>query len=349
MRSAGSAQLVAIDASPKRIGMLGFPHMKLARTSQLTVALFGMALVSVDAGEVAPSPYLDQIQQEVVSDPFERAIRPITNPALFDLAVPRTQLHPFVMHQRLSRSIQTRAGDLDLGGDFQLYGLQLEYAFNDRFSLTALKDGYIDLNPDHTLSEETGFANLTAGFKWVCLLDAEDKLAISLSGQVEVPTGNSDVFQGTGDGAIIPTISVLKLYDRFQFAESLGVRLPFDNDEESTMLFYSAHVSYQLTETLFPLIELNYFRVLDEGDGGRRFNSQVGGAVPAVADFEGGDLINLGAANASENRDLLTLGLGMRWRINDHVDFGAAYEIPLTDKSANLMRSRITADFVYRF
>ncbi len=322
----------------------------------LSITLTGTAALNLSlarAGEMLPPPPPMEGAAEAVSpprdDPFERAIRPITNPALFDLAVPRSQLHPFFMYQSFPKSIDTAIGSVPVDGDLQVYALQLEYAFTDRFSLVALKDGYIDLNPDEVLSEETGFANLAAGFKWAFYYNPEDQLAMSLMTQVEVPTGNSDVFQGTGDGALIPSLNLLKLHDRLQFAGTLGLHLPFDSDEESTTLYSSAHVSYALTERIFPLVELNYFRVLDEGDGGRRFNSHVGGAVPAVAEFEGGDLINLGASNADANRDLVTLGMGLRFRANEHVDFGAAYEIPLTGKSENLMGSRITLDLVYRF
>lgn len=308
-----------------------------------------MATAGAKGGETPPLYEPSDPIAPIASDPFAQAIRPITNPTLFDLAVPRSQLHGIFMHQSLPNTLNTTIGDVPVDGDFQVYALQLEYALSETFSLIALKDGYIDINPDSTLSEETGFANLAAGFKWAFIYNPEDRFAVSLTTQVEVPTGNSDVFQGTGDAALVPSLSLLKLWDRFQFAETLGVHLPFDDDEESTTLFYSAHVSYALTDRIFPLAEINYFRVLDEGDGGRRFNSQVGGAVPAVAEFEGGDLINLGATNARSNKDLLTLGLGARFRLNDNIDIGAAYEFPLTHEEDSLMDSRITFDLVYRF
>lgn len=304
------------------------------------------------AGETEPAwtpPPNGKPSPTMVDDPFERAIRPITNPVLFNLAVPRTQLHPIFIHQTFPGSVETTIGSVPVDGDFQLYALQFEYAFSDTFSLVAEKDGYIHLDPDHTLSDASGWANLAAGFKWAFRYDPEKLQAASLSLVVEAPTGNTDVFQGTGDGAATPILSYLKLYDRFQFAGALGAHLPFDNDEESTTFFTSVHLSYALTERVFPLVELNYFRVLDEGDGGRRFSDQVGGAVPAVAEFEGGDLINLGAANADENPDFLSLGVGLRFRATDSIDLGFAYEFPLGDESDGLMDSRLTLDLVYRF
>lgn len=339
-----------VNSDPITDLMKSNPSKRLLLSGTATIA--SAILMAAQAGEPFKADPLvppSESTTPTMADPFDRAIRPITNPALFDLAVPRTQIHPIFMHQSLPNSVNTTIGKVPVDGDFQLYAVQLEWALNDRFSLIALKDGYIDLNPDATLSDESGFANLAAGLKWVFWQDPADRLAMSLSAQIEVPTGNGDVFQGTGSGAIIPTFSLLKLYDRFQFSEALGVHLPFDSDEESTMLFYSAHLSYELTEQFFPLIELNYFRVLDEGDGNARFQNQVGGAVPGVARFEGGDLINLGASNGSENADLLTLGMGFRYRFSDNVDLGLAYEIPLTSKSDNLMNSRITADLVWRF
>ena len=299
------------------------------------------------AGEPSKTPVPETA--EIPGDPFAAAIRPISSPTLFDLALPRTQIHPVFMYQRLPDSIDTALGSLSLDGDFFLYALQLEYAFNDRLSLIALKDGYIDFNPDSTLTETEGWANLAAGLKWAFLYQPENALAASLSVQVEAPTGNEDVFQGTGDGAIIPTISGLKLFDRLQLADSLGVRIPFDSDAESTDLFASVHASYALTDWFSPVVELNYFRVLDEGDGGTRFNTHVGGAVPAVAEFEGGDLISLGALNADENPDILTLALGFRLRPSEKTSVGFAYEFPLTDEEANLMESRITVDCTITF
>jgi hypothetical protein len=81
-----------------------------------------------------------------------------------------------------------------------------------------------------------------------------------------------------------------------------------------------------------PLVELNWFHVLDAGDGTGNFPSQVGGAVPAVLEFEGGDVFNLGAVNSGANRDFVTAAFGFRARLTDSVNVGAAYEIPLTNE-----------------
>ena len=314
------------------------------RFSLLAAALL-TSIPSIHAGEVSKAPIEEPAPP---SNPFDRAIRPITSPSLFDLAVPRTQAHFFFMQQNLPSSLSTTLGKLPVGGDFQVYALQLELALNERFSLVAAKDGYIDFNPDATLSKANGWANLSAGFKYAFLYRPEDALAAAFNLQIEAPTGNTDVWQGEGDGVAVPSVSFLKLHNRWQFAGNLGFKIPFDGDAESSTFHYNAHLSYALTDRFSPLLEVNYFRVLDEGDGGRRFDHQVDGLVPGVATFEGGDLVNYGASNVS-NKDLVTLGAGFRYRLTDNFDVGAAYEIPLTEEEENLMDSRITIDATFRF
>jgi hypothetical protein len=75
----------------------------------------------------------------------------------------------------------------------------------------------------------------------------------------------------------------------------------------------------------------------------------VGGLVPAVLQSEGGDLFNLGAVNAEDNRDFVTAAVGFRSRLSDSVDVGVAYEIPLTDEKNGLMDERITVDLIWTF
>ncbi len=313
-----------------------------------TILAAALPTASVRAGEPM-SPAKGPVTPDTFSSPFEDARRPISNLTLFDLALPRTGLRPIFAYHNLPDTINTELGPLPLGGDVEVYALQLEYAFNERFSFIAEKDGYLDMNPDATLSHAEGWANLAAGFKYAFLYNEATATAASFSLMVEAPTGNTDVFQGSGDGALLPAISAVKVWDKWQFAEALGMKIPFNTDAESTSGFFSAHLSYELTDKLSPLVEVNWFHVFDPGDGGSRFGDQVGGAVPAVVQFEGGDFFNLGAANADKNRDFVSLAAGFRYRLTKNIDLGAAYEIPLTDSEDSLMDSRITVDAVIHF
>lgn len=281
-------------------------------------------------------------------DGFAAARRPISNPTLFDLAVPRTSVHAIYMHQKMPSKIALAGGgSLPLGGDFNVYALQFEYALNDRFSIIATKDGYIDFNPDNTLNKDEGFADIAAGVKYAFILDPVAQLAVSGSLVVELYTGDSDVFQGNGDGAVNLNVAALKLSNDWQFAGALGVQLPLDTDEESTTSFLSAHVGYNITNRLYALAEVNWYHVLSEGNGTANFGPQLGSTVPSAAGFEGGDLINFGTANPA--KDIVTAAVGVRYKLCENADLGLAYEIPLTDEEKNLMESRITLDLVLTF
>lgn len=282
------------------------------------------------------------------ADGFAQARRPISNPTLFDLALPGTNVHPIFIYHGLPNSVNTILGKLPVGGDVELYALQFEIALNDRLSIVATKDGYVDFNADETLSDESGFANLGAGVKYAFIRDDASRTALSGTMTFELPTGNSDVLQGEGDGAVNLILNGLKLIDNWQFAGSIGAQIPF-SDEQSTMGFLSAHASYEVCQYFIPLVELNWFHVLDAGDGTGNYPSHVGGGVPAVVEFEGGDLFNLGAVNSTENRDFVTAAVGFRARLTDCVNVGAAYEIPLTDEEDSVMDERVTIDLIWNF
>jgi len=282
---------------------------------------------------------------------FDSAIRPITAPTVVDLAVPRTQVHAIYMHQNLPSQVNVAGLPVDtvpLGGDFNLYALQFEIKMDQRTSIVATKDGYIDFNPDSTLTHDEGFANLGLGIKRALIYQPENKYILSGIATVEFPIGESEVWQGEGDGALNLNLAGLKLYDRLQISSNLGLHIPFD-DSQSLTGSVSLHASYEVHPLFIPLIELNWYHVFDEGDGTSSFTNQGGTLVPTVAQFEGGDLINLGAANAEDNPNAVTLGLGFRSRISPCATLGVGYEFPLTKDENGLLDDRLTIDLVWKF
>ena len=281
---------------------------------------------------------------------FEGARRPITNPTLFDLALPTTNIHPIFMYHSLPDTVNTELGNLAMGGDVQVYALQFEYALSERLSIVATKDGFVDINAGNTAlwSDESGFANLGAGLKYAFIYDPANEFVLSGTAVVELPTGNDDVFQGQGDGVVNLIVSGLKMWDDFQLAGAAGARLAI-SDDQSSSTFVSAHASYEVCRWFIPLVELNWHHVISPGDGKPAFNSQAGGAVPVVATFEGSDLLNFGAANSGQNRDLVTAALGFRSRLTESMDLGVAYEIPLTPEDEGIIEDRLTVDLVWKF
>lgn len=308
-----------------------------------------LCLAPALAGTVVPEITMAAATSST-SDGFANARRPISNPTLFDLALPTTNIHPLIMFHQLPDFVQTTAGLVPMGGDVQVYAVQFEIALTDRLSFVANKDGYVDINPDTKplWSDQSGFANLGAGFKYAFILDPASGTALSGTMTFEIPTGNHDVFQGEGNGGVNLILNGLKLMGDWQFAGSAGVQIPF-SDQQATSSFVSAHASYEVCKYFIPLIELNWFHVLDTGDGRPNFFSQAGGGVPVIAQFEGGDLLNFGAGNAFANRDFVTAAIGFRSRLMDGVDAGVAYELPLTSKENGIMKDRITVDVVWKF
>ena len=309
------------------------------KQSIASLGTFGLLSSIVFAGTVAtdivtPTP-------TATSDGFAQARRPISNPTLFDLALPTTNVHPIFIYHSLPNNISAANTKVPLGGDVEVYALQFEVALNERLSIVATKDGYVDMNPDNTLGNENGWANLGAGLKYAFVLDPVSQTAVSGTATIELPTGNDDVFQGEGDGALNLIVSGLKLVDKWQFAGAVGADIPFSH-EQSTSSFVSGHVSYEVCKWFTPLVELNWFHVWDAGDSGPF-------GVSPIVEFEGNDFFNLGAANAHENRDLVTAAVGFRSRILDNVDVGAAYEIPLTEEEDSLFEQRVTVDMIWKF
>ncbi|MGJ8642591.1 MAG: hypothetical protein ACSHX9_04215 [Luteolibacter sp.] len=283
-------------------------------------------------------------------DPFATVRRPISNPTLFDLALPSTNVHPIYMHHSLPSTVNTTLGNLPMGGDVDVYALQFEIALNDRFSIVATKDGYVDINSGNAAlwSDQEGFANIGLGVKYAFIYDPVEEFVLSGTLVYEMPTGNDDVFQGQGDGVVNLIATALKMWGPFELAGAAGARISVDNDQ-STSSFVSAHASYEICPLFIPLVEVNWHHVLEAGNGSAAFNSQAGGAVPGVATFEGSDLLNFGAASSRTNPDLVTAAVGFRSRISQGLDLGIAYEVPLTPEDDGLIDDRLTVDLFWRF
>lgn len=315
----------------------------------LTVTAFAGALAaSAFAGVISVEPTAPVM--DTTGGGFENARRPISNPTLFDLALPTTNVHPIFLYHRLPSYVNTVVGPLPMDGHVEVYALQFEVAFNERLSLVATKDGYVRFRPDAgTLwNSKSGFANIAAGLKYAFIYDPASQTAVSGTATYEFPTGNHDVYQGEGYGALNLILSGVKLWDDFQLAGGAGVRLPFDG-QQATNSFVSAHASYEVTPWFIPLVEVNWHHVLSAGNGRNNYFSQALGLTPVVATFEGNDLLNFGAANASQNRDLVTAAVGFRSRITESVNVGFAYELPLTDKNDSVIDDRFTLDLIWTF
>jgi hypothetical protein len=309
--------------------------MKKYLIKQLILVLliaFGTAGTSMAAGDEVP---------------FSRFIKPVTNPVYFDEPQNISYIHVVNVYQDLPKNINTKLGRVPLDGYLNLTAIRATYALNEKFSLIAAKDGYITFKPDKTLDNGYGWADLSLGFKGALYYCPQDEFIVSGKMLFEFSNGTSKVYQGNGDGNVAPSISFLKGFDKWQLMGTLGTVIPFNANEESMMVYQSYHVSYAVTPRFFPLVELNHWCVARQADRDA--------LVPSIVKFEAGDLANLGSKNGYDHRNLITGAVGFRYRIFEtagffkNLDFGLAYELPLTNPNNGLMQRRGTADFVLHF
>lgn len=248
-------------------------------------------------------------------------------PTIFESPVVEGSVRPMVMYQRLPET------SIFGGGNVQVYAVQLRVPITERLGLIATKDGYIDLNPDNGTDEE-GFADVAAGLKYALVDDREAGLVVSPGFVFEFDAGNHDVFQGNGDGVFRPFVSAGLARADFNLLGNIGFNLPVDGADETHSLDYHVHLSYDAHAHVQPLVEVH----------GISFTRNAR-ALPV--NFEGGDLINLGASRVA-GQNVFTGAIGARFPINDTVSLGAAYEFPLGSRN-DLLADRFTFDAVISF
>ncbi len=222
------------------------------------------------------------------------------------------------------------------GGNFQVLGLEFRVALTERLTLLADKDGYAIFHPgtaDHT----EGWLNINAGLRYLLIRDVENQFLLSAGFTYEPRTGESAVFQGQGDGVMsVFTTAGKEFGETTHFLGTLGYQFPFDDDVNSSFFYTSLHLDRQLLGWLYPLLELNWFHYTSGGDRG---------LPPALG--EGDGLINLGTSGVAGN-DLVTLAVGLKAMLNRHLETGAAWEVPLSNRK-DLIDNRLTFEIILRY
>ena len=85
---------------------------RLPFTSAMALAAF--AVSALQAGDYDKNP--KSVIETSEEDPWAKAIRPVTNPTLFDLAVPRTQLHGIFISNSMPGLVEYRGWRAGPGG-----------------------------------------------------------------------------------------------------------------------------------------------------------------------------------------------------------------------------------------
>ena len=271
----------------------------------------------------------------------------VSNPLFNETPYITSEIRPIYVHHNIDPQ-NVGLGVPLFGGDVDLFAVELRMAITDNLGFIATKDGYAWIDFDNVtnsvgIDDPEGFANIAFGFKYAFWNNVEDESILTLGIKYEAPTGGISIdtplphpldnvdLNESGDGFINPFVSGAKRFGKIGLQSSLGANIAIDGDHDSSLLHYTIHADYELTEYFFPMVSFNGFTVIDDGN-----RTPLG--------IEGVDVFNLGCTDCGT---VLTAAGGFRFRATDHILIGAAYE--KTIARDDLEDSRAYIDMIIHF
>ncbi|HTU20458.1 MAG TPA: hypothetical protein VMG10_20505 [Gemmataceae bacterium] len=276
---------------------------------------------------------------------FDDFASPVTNPFLFEDPRALTELKPLFIYAGAPSS-----NPIFRGGNEEYYGLQARLAVTDRLSMTINELGFLTLNPFNPgagppgeFSQSTGFAQVELAPKYTFLRSQEWKTVMAGGLMFQIPAGSPKVFQNTGTLGLVPFLSAAKNFllpagwGSTNLMATTGYSFSV-NDERSQFYYLSLHWDYNIANTnhFYPFLELNWFHYTQGGTAN----------VPGFG-FEGLDLVNFGSNNVG-GRDFLGIAPGMRFKLNEYIQCGAAVTWPLL-KQKEINDYTLTFDIIFRY
>ncbi len=269
---------------------------------------------------------------------FDGFISPVTNPFYFEDPRSLTEIRPIFIYQG-----SPLGNPIFHGGDIEFFGLQARLAITDWFSIVVNEVGFVSSEPHDGAPEfepHTGFAEVKLGPKFTFFRCDSTGTVVAAGLTFDIPAGPARVQQDTGSLSLVPYLTAAQRLWRTPYGTlngmgTLGYNFAVD-DQRSDNFFMSLHLDYDVGDLhrIYPLVELNWFAITNNGKA-------------RDLTFEGNDLFNFGATNASGSNEV-TIAVGARFKATDRLTFGLAYETPLTvhNKTQDF---RITADVIFRY
>ena len=257
--------------------------------------------------------------------PERKVVRPLTAPYFHEDAFVTTDLRAwYVNHQFYGDTI---------GGEAEVYALQVRLALTQRLQLVAYKDGYTDVSGS-ALGSPSGWNDIAAGLKYAFVQDWENQFHLAGGIGYEFSLGDDDVLQNTNELRL--WLSANKGFDRLHLGLTANYRIAEDNSANTfgaaDMITLHAHADYYVNEWFSPVVEVNGYFVTDEG--------------PVGAGFSGVDAIAVGGG---EDEDIITGAVGAELRpFGPELGLRVAYETELSN-SVSLFGHRWTFSAVYEF
>ena len=252
---------------------------------------------------------------------------PVSQPFLFESPVNDTSIRPIFMHHAFPNRAPLA------GGDLNWYALQIRVAATDRLGIIATKSGYVDLRPG-AANDETGWSDLAAGIKYVLIDNPRQRAIVTAGVTYEFANGDSEVFQGNGDGLLRPLLTGAQEYGFTNLMAAVGYSQPIDGDAEASSLDYHAQVDWEVNDRIAPFFAFHGVTYTSDGS-----------ATPA--NFEGLDLINFGATSV-DGQSVFVGSAGARFRVTEDIALGASYDFPIGGRQ-DILDWRVTADAIFYF
>lgn len=257
---------------------------------------------------------------------FNRMISPLSNPSTFEDPRSETELRPIFMYHEINKKFAGGSG-----GNIKVYALQGRFALGNLTNVFVSKAGWYDTEFDDGLSSDSGLSNIAVGVKHAFHYNSAAGEIVTAGLKYEMPAGNTDVFQGRGDGVLNPFLSAGLVFPGWNMVTGGGLRVPLDSDD-STILDFDLHVDFPVGN-FYPSLELGIVHVVDEGQ-----------RIPLVD--EGADLINFGSSESGSNT-LVTGTVGGRYKFSDSLNWGLGYQFPIgSGDGSNFLDWRFTTDLI---
>ncbi|MEM8782354.1 MAG: hypothetical protein AAGE65_05790 [Planctomycetota bacterium] len=286
--------------------------MTLARTLTASSAFAAAALAAPAWAQHADFVLFgDPNPAGIAEPPEQRHVAPITSPFYHEDSFITTDLRAwYLYHDFPSAGIPGGVG----GGRANAVALQVRVALTDRLQLVAYKDGYADFETGAI--KDDGPFDLAAGLKYAVIQDWENDLHVAVGVGYELGIGDDEALQEDDEARIWASID--KGFGKLHTGATINVIIPTDAEDplgDSTSIFWHARADYYLHELFSPVVELNGYHTVEEGDN-------------APLTFNGVDVANLGGG---QSEDVITIGFGGETRPLDNLAFRFAYEFPLLE------------------
>lgn len=293
------------------------------QTKPLFLALTALAATAVSAhagfvlfGEAGPGPSPEQL-----------FVRPVSAPYFHEDAFVTTDVRAWYLNHKFSADT--------IGGDAQVYALQVRVALTDRLQFVAYKDGYTEVN-NSALGSPDGWNDIGAGLKYALVQSWEHQFHLAVGVGYELALGDDDVLQDTEELRL--WVSANKGFGRLHLGAVANYLIAEDNNKgalgNADMITVHLHADYRVTDWFSPILEINGYFVTKESE--RDIDLA----------FSGVDAVSI---SAGENESTITGALGAEIRpAGDNFGLRGAYETQLGNR-ISLFGHRWTLSAVYTF